>query len=266
MIKLISIDMDGTLLNDDKEISYENLKSLKMAIENGVHIVIASGRTLKGIPKELIDLGVRFVISSNGGIVYDLNKSEIVSREGIDSAVACKIINDLDTYSSRVYCNYMGEHYFTKNSKKTFKEKFFIVDDNSFFENLGEYLIDNNILPEKIGIVCDSSDVKDEIVLLQSKYPELTIVETSPYSVEMTNLNITKGSALSKIADYLNISSEEVMAIGDSNNDIEMLNYAKVSVAMENATESVKNVCKYFTSSNNDNGVSKAINRFLQGE
>lgn len=258
MVRIIVIDIDGTLLNDDKLISLNTLNMLKKAINKNIMIIPASGRPIKRFPKELMELDIKYAITSNGAVVWDVESKKMLARYEIDFNLAKRLIDILALEDAHVYCDYYADHIFTSYSKVNFHKNVF-GDNVMFVDNLGDYLFNAKYSPEKIGIIFNNQQCEDRIEYFQILFPELTMVQTGTNSIEISALSVSKGSALMDIAGILNINREDIMVIGDSNNDIEMLKFAGISYAMGNAGDEVKKICSKVTSSNNDDGVAKAI-------
>jgi hypothetical protein len=130
------------------------------------------------------------------------------------------------------------------------------IDQLSNFEN------DENII--KIMII-DEPEILDEAIpkLPKEAYEKYNIVKSTPHFLEIINKNGNKGEGLRALAKHLNISKEEIIAVGDAGNDLEMIEYAGLGVAMENATEDVKKAANYQTTSNNDDGIAKVVEKYI---
>lgn len=265
MIKLIAIDMDGTLLDEDKQLPQENITALQKAAAQGVQIVLCTGRAMTGVVPffEQLALGEQeYVIINNGCSTYEtanwqlihdyhLSPEElrqlyaIVAEEAgvqltaFDSDNHYYVIadqaSDLVTYDATLI--------FTEPTPITLDE--LLAKDTIIFEAM--YLAD----PERLNA-------------FEDKYGEqlseiFSTVRSQDYIYECLPKGATKASALDALAKSLHISPEHIMAIGDANNDLEMLAYAHHSVAMGNANPAVKAIAKYQTGSNQTAGVAQAI-------
>ena len=255
MYKLIAVDMDGTLLKNDKTVSDRTKKTLKEAREKGVNVVIATGRPIDGVSRYLEELDMLgendYVLSYNGGLVLKTKSREIISKIALTGA-------DL--------------HYLHKLSKELG------VNIHAFSEVYGLITPKNNI---KIGIndyskiEDDHSIIKvmmiDEPEVLQKAvdnlpkevYEKYTVVRSTPYFLEFLNKEVNKGTGVKLLADHLGVKQEEVMTFGDAENDLDMIVYAGMGVAMANGFEEVKEAANYITDSNEEDGVAKAIEKFV---
>ena len=269
--KLICIDMDGTLLNDKKTISERNLRSIRLANEKGVRIAVCTGRIFTSADFFSELLGVKSpVIASNGAYIREKDRDEVVYKATL-GAEKCKQL--LEVF--RQYDIY--PHYYTSDT--VFTEK--LAYSAAFYEGV------NKTLPKdkqvKIVLVKDWDEVfqryerdifkgigvDEDIEKIQKAKTFIRdmsgfeVVSSRFDNFEVMNKGVSKGSAVKKLADYYGINSEQVICIGDSENDLSMIEFAGFGIAMGNADEAVKEAAKYITESNNCDGVAKAIEKFV---
>ena len=269
--KLICIDMDGTLLNDKKTISERNLRSIRLANEKGVRIAVCTGRIFTSADFFSEFLGVKSpVIASNGAYIREKDRDEVVYKATLGVQKCKKLLSVFREYD--IY-----PHYYTSDT--VFTEK--LIYSSSFYEEV------NKTLPKdkqvKIVLVEDWNDifqryeseifkgiaVDDDIEKIHKA--KMSLRDRSDFEVvssrfdnfEVMNKGVSKGSAVKILADYYGINSEQVICIGDSENDLSMIKFAGLGVAMGNADEDVKEAAKYITDSNNCDGVAKAIEKFV---
>ena len=265
MYKLIAIDMDGTLLKEDKTISKENYVAIQKARKAGVKIVLATGRPLNGIKKylshlNLINEGDYAVVY--GGAVVQSNKSEkLISRNILE----LKDWSYLFSLSQKLKVNI---HALTENSCITPKGNKYSTQESTM--NNIPLIIDNPTnMKEKISIIkimfIDEPKILEEAIneLPKELYEKYTIVRSSPYFLEFLNINANKGLGVEALAKSLNIKQEEVICIGDAGNDTHMVLYAGLGVAMGNAFPELKEVANFITLSNENHGVAHVINKFI---
>lgn len=272
-IKLLALDMDGTTLKDDHiTISEQNLKSIQKAIDSGIIFVPATGRMKNHYPNALFTLtDWKYGITSNGAAVYDFESGQLVSSEFMETELMFSLLDLLDEYHLfyEVYCsgssfidewklNCLEEYGVTEQEKQFLKGKCHGVDD------LREFLKKPESNAEKIYIPYINPSIHQEIYEKLSQFP-VAITSSVDTNLEVNSLGANKGNALRKLCEELSVRSEEVMAIGDNNNDIDMLRFAGISVAMENGEEKTKASADYITLSNEEDGVSAAIEKFLFG-
>lgn len=271
-IKLICIDMDGTLLKDQQTVSNNNKEAIKEAIKRGVHVAITTGRVYDcakmyskeiGLNTPIISSNGAFIGGSNGEVIYnnplnieELNKFyNVTNKYGLMAYLTTNfgVVSDEELPENHVY-NVL-------NKKLSDDEKIRIETFNEIDIALREY--DGKILKG----VCVEKNHKDKLLKarkeLESLNSNMEIVASWDDNFEIMEKGSTKGDAVKKLAEYFNISREEVMCIGDSENDLSMIEYAGIGVAMGNAIEKVKVSANYITDTNINDGVAKAIKKFV---
>lgn len=266
MYKLIALDMDGTLLNSDKIITEKTKTALDFARAKGVKVVLASGRPIDGLRRYLEELNLvdtdEYVLSYNGCLVQETKTDAIIHEVGLKGK-DLKYIYDISTkLGVNIHAFSSKQGLITpKNSKYTeFEARLNNIDIN--IVDFNEIDSEENII--KIMII-DEPEILDEAILKLPKeaYEKYNIVKSTPHFLEIINKNGNKGEGLRALAKHLNISKEEIIAVGDAGNDLEMIGYAGLGVAMENATEDVKKIANYQTTSNNDDGIVKVIEKYI---
>lgn len=264
--KLIVTDMDGTVLGGDHKITEENMRALKEADERGVKVVFATGRFHDSAKEHVTFLEeVMPIVSSNGAIIKHPITNEVLYCNSIDKDISLKIVETLDNLdlSYQIYTdNEILQKYKTEEEKikmqdfikNTFSDKTEII----FKKDLKEDIKDLNIL--KFNVV----DFERPLLMKEArkeveKIEGLEVTSSWNDNVEIMNAGSSKGSAVKFLCELLNIDKEEIIAFGDNYNDISMLEYVGMGVAMGNAEEDVKKIASYITESNTESGVAKAI-------
>ncbi|WP_163099997.1 Cof-type HAD-IIB family hydrolase [Peribacillus alkalitolerans] len=281
----IAIDLDGTLLNDQNEISEENIKAINYAQDKGIEVVISTGRAYFDVKAICKKAGIStFVIGTNGSTIHTKdgrNLSSIV----LDNECVKSIVKWLDerNYYYEVFTD--KAIYTIKKAKEQFENEINSLKSKDLdekmrevvdvaerqFDQFGYILVDNyqNIFEQKeefFNILACSFDMKklEEARDQFKEYKELVVVSSADHNIEMTSKSATKGLALEKLAYLLNGSLNQSMAIGDSNNDLSMFEKVRYSVAMGNANEEIKAACTTTTLRNDENGVANAIYRYME--
>lgn len=274
MIRLVAIDIDGTLLTDEKSISNNTKKTLLNARKNGVKIVLTTGRPFEGLTATLNTLefntndkdvdGVTiqdYVVCFNGALVKNLYTNDIIT----DITLQGNHLQEIYQLSQQLGTNI---HAFSatqgliapKISKYTQLE----MDIN----NISIQLVDfqNIDASEKIVkvMLIDEPHIIDSAVrnLADQLYDKYTIVRSTPYFLEFLNKEANKGLGLKMLAEYLGIFPGEIMSFGDAGNDLHMIKYAGLGVAMDNATDEIKAAAQFVADSNNNDGVAKTLQQF----
>jgi len=266
MIKLIGIDLDDTLLDTNKIISIENKNAISYAISKGVHVVIATGRPFFRIKNYLHELKLdnhdSFVISYNGGIITDGTGEALYKRFLFNKDEKDEIIEKVKSLNLHFTVYKDNDIYTEEVLPFIVKQKVFngITFIHKNMNELKELEYSNKI------IICEYEDVIEKN---RSKVEELLkdkcmILRSTSIYLELLPLGVSKGNALKFVEEYLNIDSIDTMAIGDEENDLPMFKYAKYKVTMKNSNKVLINNATYVTTSQNESGVGKAIDKFLK--
>ena len=269
MIKLIAIDLDGTLLQKNLEISPENLQSIKDAVQKGIHVVIATGRPLlftKPYMKTL-NLTTPYIMYNGGQILLHdqntLESSMLTKKQVLDT------VSLLEEHNT-AYMLYTDDTVYYKPCKRIefLKEMSYKVEENLrakfvLVEDYKSIIKDNDF--NKVLVVEENKELYPIVYKrLQEITDQFDILMSSSFYIEVIPKGISKGSALKKVAELLNVKQGEIMAIGDQENDVSMIEYAGLGVAMGNANETLKSIADYISLTNSENGVSHAIKRFTE--
>ncbi|MCM3355173.1 Cof-type HAD-IIB family hydrolase [Bacillus halotolerans] len=239
-IKLIAIDMDGTLLNDEQLISDENRNAIREAEDKGVYVVISTGRTLMTCRELAESLKLSsFLITANGSEIWDSNFN-LVERKLLHTD-HIKMMWDLR--------NKHNTNFWASTVNKVWRGEF------------PENITDHEWL--KFGFDIEDDDIRNEVLAELRKNKELEITNSSPTNIEVNALGINKAAALAKVSEKLGFTMENVMAMGDSLNDITMIKEAGLGVAMGNAQDVVKETADWITDTNIEDGVAKAIRHWV---
>lgn len=261
-IKLVISDLDGTLLDCNHQISEANKSAIFEAVQSGVTVTIATGRMYPSALPYAKQLGVDVPIITYNGAVIKSVSGEILYEQCLDTGVAQEIITlcqENDWYIQTIDDDnlYFKEH----NEKAKYYESVAGIKGHA----VGEKLADYAKRPPKMLMITDNEVQTDEIVALLEKQfaGRITAVKSMPTYIEIIHPSVNKAAAVDRLIEKLNLSREEVMALGDSNNDLPMLKAAGLSVAMGNANQKAKAAAKVVTEDNNHSGVAVAIRKYV---
>jgi len=232
--------MDGTLLNDEGEVPKRNREAIEQALKKDVHVVLSTGRGFDLCYPHAVDLQLpSYLIAANGAEIWTMDKKLLQKR-----TLATEMIERL--YNLGVQA---GVGMWMISTEGAFQEK--LPDDFMNYEWL------------KFG--CYSTDQKKLDILVEefSKYEELELANSLPTNIEVNAKGVSKAAALEFLCERIGITMEEVMACGDSLNDLKMIQAAGIGIAMGNAQDAIKQVADFETVSNNEGGVGEAIERFV---
>jgi len=269
MIKLVAIDMDGTLLNSKKELLEETKQYFKNFHNKNTEtiLVLCTGRPESGIRPYLKDLGYleenHYIISQNGANIYESQTGKRVMDSFVDSAAIQKWIELGKKHGISV----MGagvDYYYSFDEDPTEWMEFDVKLVSGKLKRIPTKESLNTDF-YKILLMGDEEQLNEfETYIPQEWRDEFYVVRSQKYLVEVLTKGVNKAFGLEKLAQKLNIQPSEIAAIGDAANDIEMLEYAGLAVAMGNASEEVKAIADIVTDTNENNGVIKAIDQLIQ--
>ena len=269
MIKLIAIDMDGTLLNSKKELLEETKQYFKNFHNKNTEtlLVLCTGRPESGIRPYLKDLGYleenHYIISQNGANIYESRTGKRVMDAFLDSAAIQKWIELGKKHGISV----MGagvDYYYCFDQEPTEWMEFDVKLVSGKLKRIPTKESLNTDF-YKILLMGDEEQLNEfETFIPEEWRDEFYVVRSQKYLVEVLTKGVNKAFGLEQLAKELNIQPSEIAAIGDAANDIEMLEYAGLAIAMGNASEEVKSISDILTDTNENNGVIKAIDNLIQ--
>lgn len=270
MVKLIALDMDGTLTSEDHiTVSDENRIALKRAHDCGASIAIATGRARSIIGNVCEQVPeIDYIIHSNGAAVYDRASQKTIYENAMPWQLAEKVLTILNSYPifMEVYEN--GKSYAQEDKIQYFTEEVLPI------EFLEEALKGMTICDDFITTLCGRNiekitphifdvDMYREIWKQLKAIDELEVTSSFSVGIDITKAGADKGAAMKSMCDLLGITADECMAFGDESNDISMITFAKYGFAMGNGGDACKAAAKYITKSNAESGVAHGINQIM---
>ena len=259
--KLIVLDLDGTLTNSKKEISSRNRETLIRIQEQGIRLVLASGRPTYGIVPLANELRMNefggFILSYNGGEIINWESKEMMYENVLPNEVV-PVLYECARTNHLSILTYDGAEIVTENSLDPYVQKEAFLNKMAIRET-NDFLTDITLPVAKCLIVGDA--VESELCIrLQGK---INVFRSEPYFLELVPQGIDKALSLSVLLENIGMTREEVIAIGDGYNDLSMIKFAGMGVAMGNAQEPVKKAADYITLTNDEDGVAEAIERIF---
>ena len=269
-IKLIAIDIDATLINDQRQITPRTKEALEAAKQQGVKVVLCTGRPMTGVDAYLTELRLnhqddQYVVSFNGALAQSTNEKVIVNY----------------TLSFNDYVDWQA--FCTKNNVKSqFESRDYIYTTNRDLSPWTIHESDLVSMPVRVRSLDEMAHSQDQYVLakgmmlgdkeeldkIQQKFSKefagrFTIIRSEDFYLEIVNHRASKGSTLEALAKELGIKQSEVMALGNAQNDNSMIEYAGIGVAMGNSVPETKAVADIITDTNNNDGVGKAVEKYV---
>lgn len=271
---IIALDMDGTLLDSSGTVSDRNVCAMRKLIDEGHYIVPASGRALPLLPNEVKSLeGLKYAVLENGAILWDWENDTALKKHMIPQGMAQKILKGLaEEYPDAVYYTEIfsdGKAYAEKSDIEKFEYANiygnfaqYMLNDHVFVENLKEQSELLNTA-EKINIYFEDISVSEQFRAKWNSISDINVTTSVSGNAEFNMAGINKGIGLKELAQKLGISKENVIAIGDNDNDLEMFEQAGTSVAMGNAADNIKELADVVTEDNDSDGVAVFLERYF---
>lgn len=279
-IKLVALDLDGTLFNDKLEITDENKRAIRAAVDAGTHVIISTGRPYVAMPIDKIaELGIRYAITSNGGGIYRLPEKECVFSRCMPPEVIVPIIRHLQTKEIQ-YDAFIGGIRYRESNRQYIVDRLtqfpeatrqLVRTNATFVDDLADFIESRDLDVEKMTInfypLPDGTyKDRDDVWKYLSATPQITALCGGYMNMEYTLAGTTKAMGLRFLADMLGVPMESTMAVGDTQNDADIMQAAAIGVAMGNASNDIKAIADFVTKSNNDSGVGYAIDKFVFGK
>ena len=271
-IRLIAMDLDGTLLTTDKRLTERNLAAMEKAAQAGIVIVPATGRVYTGVPEEIKALPfIRYLILANGATVYDRNTDKVLYSAEIPAETAIEVLTWLDGFPVIYDCyqdnrGYMTAEMWDRADRYTAGPVYLrmIRALRKPVPDLKEYIRACGRSVQKLQAHCETTEMQ-ELVLKQTaaRFPRLVMSSSIARNVEINDARANKGAALQALCDCLGIGTEATMAFGDGSNDLSMIRVAGTGVAMGNSVQEVLDAADMIAPDNDADGVGSVIEAIL---
>lgn len=265
-VKMIALDMDGTLLNPQHEITAAVKSAIEQAKAKGILVVLASGRPYIGMQKYIAELGLnvpgQYCISYNGGLVQRAEDGHPI----LETTLGIEDYHYFEQLSQQLQVHFQAldkQHLYTPNqdiSRYTVHESE-ITGIPLRYRSVDS--MDATLRFPKLMMVDEPEQLDKAISQLPADlHDRYTLVKSANHYLEILDKRVSKGNSVRHLAEQLGINAEEVLAVGDHENDLTMLAWAGYGVAMGNAIDAVKEQAAYHTASNREDGVAKAIQQW----
>lgn len=271
--KMIAMDMDGTLLTTDKDVSERSKDVLKKAADMGIKLVVCTGRIFTSALIYADIIGTEApIIASNGAYIREKDRDEVVYMKALPKEDMYTVVRTVKEYG---FYPHLFSYDTIFSEKVIYTTKLYDKQNKSLPEDkkvkivlnddLEKVIEENNQIIIKIVIMSEMDEIerlnklRNEI----SKKIDASIVSSAENNFEIMSKGISKGNAVKILGDIYGISPEETICIGDNENDISMIEYAGCGVAMGNAADALKSAADYITDTNDNDGVAKAIEKLV---
>jgi Cof subfamily protein (haloacid dehalogenase superfamily) len=264
--KLLALDLDDTLLNEKFTISLRNIEALKEAARQGIGVTLATGRMFRSALPFARELDITLpLITYHGALIKEsAGENKVLSEWSVPQNLALEILRfgEAAGFYFNIYLDdklYVGE----ENDNSRYYQNIASVPLEAVGD-LGSFLEGVQKEPTKLTVINREGRLGWlQKVLLEKYASDLSIVQSRPFFLEITHREATKGRALKFLAEKENISSSQIIAIGDSYNDIDMLQYAGIGVAMGNAPTDVQKTADFVAMDNTEDGVARFLENYI---
>ena len=274
-IGIIALDLDGTLLDSDKNLSEANRKALERAAEAGIEIVPTTGRFYGGIPEVVRNLPfIHYAITINGAQLADTRTGEVIYKAELPWEQIIEILKEFDGHPLIYDCYQDNCGWMTESMKADIDTYAPNIHYNRMLRDLRTpvpelkaFLAERKFGVQKVQFFTNDLSFREKLMKeLPQRFENIAVCSSIYNNLEVNQLNATKGEALKALARHLGLDEDATMSFGDALNDLSMLNGAGIGVAMANAEPEAKEAADYITASNDEDGVAKAILKFCFGE
>lgn len=262
MIRLIAIDLDGTLLSTGSQLPQQNIDALKRAMDAGVRVAISSGRMIEATLPIARQIGVNAPMALfNGAMVYDMTADRILAGKTVPREIAVAVLKRLEALGAYTHAFPGRGYYLEKRCAWTeYYENKIGVHGTEVGAPLSQWL-DSDVY--KLLTLGEPEQLDQLIATLQPEFPQLNFVKSGKTHLEIVLAGVDKADGMRGVSAATGIAPDEMLAFGDEMNDMPMLKYCGVSYAMENAPESVRREVKLIAPKNTDCGVARIVNLYL---
>jgi Cof subfamily protein (haloacid dehalogenase superfamily) len=265
--RLIAADLDDTLLDENSKISARNREAIRKAVDRGLWFIIATGRMFKTSVSFMEALGLNSdcpLINYHGAMIKTSQSKRIILHRPLENKLAVAVAEAAEQQQCHVSLFVNDNLYISEESEYSRYYQSLAKIDPQPVGRLSDFLKKNGANPSKISIIRWDGHIDQIEANLKTAFNEkLSILQSRPYFLEITDQKATKGQALRWLAEQQGIKPEEVIAFGDGHNDLDMVSYAGLGVAMANARPEVIQAANLVTASNNEDGVAEVIEKYV---
>lgn len=275
MIKVIALDLDGTTLTHDKKLTVRTQRAIEAAIKKGVSVVIATGRVFSALPEEILRVdGIQYALTSNGACITDLQGGKLIYTNCIDPSALVKTAELIQRHAY-IY-DYMvevfseGHAYIEKRHYENVQSYGlgqthvdYILKTREPVIDLFGFMLAHKDTIENINVNFVNMDDRAAMWPVMRQLENVTLTSSFDHNIEVGGMTTSKAEAISRLCGILGCEMADVMACGDSPNDIQMLRAAGFPVAMGNAKNELKEIAAYVAPANDEDGVADAIEKFV---
>jgi hypothetical protein len=270
-IKMVALDLDGTTLNSEREITPRTIAAFEACRDKGVHVVVSTGRTYTALPENVTGApGIEYAITSNGAHINDIKTGEAIYSDFLDPSAVEEVARlkaetgaFIEVFIDGVA--YTDESYLedVRTNGCAYRSAEYVLWSRKGKPNVSAFMLENKDRVENVNFIFATLDRLEECRTQIESIDKATITTSFPNNLEVGGPNTSKKTALIELMKRLDVDKSELMCCGDAPNDIQMLELAAVGVAVDNAWGGTKDHADYITASNDNDGVAKAIEKFV---
>lgn len=269
-IKVIAMDLDGTALNHQKQLTERTRAAIQNAAKSGIQIVVATGRTFSSLAPEVLAMPeITCAITSNGAVVNQIPDGAVLLHNYPNPETVSEIAGmiqeeKIDTEVCTGGQAYIGQSYYDRVLEgKTNRDVQYVKTTRHPVPDIYQFLLEHRVAIENINLNFKTLEEKQQWQQRFQKLPGVTPTSSFLFNVELGGATTSKAHALQALLDEWQMTSQQVMAFGDSENDLGMIQMAGIGVAMANGMEEVKQAADLLAESNEEDGVAKIIEQLI---
>lgn len=271
-IRMIALDLDGTVFDGDKKVTKHTQEILEEAIRRGIVVFPCTGRPWTGIPEEIRKIrGMKYAVTSNGARTVKFDTGETIRENCLSHKKTMELIDAAIASPEGVWEIYVdGKCYADADTYRIIQSPDinqamldYIRKTRNLVKNLRDWAEKEGVRTEKLHMMFERTDLRDRCMEKFQTFPDIDISYASTFNLEINDISCSKGRGILDLAEYLGIDRDEIMACGDSRNDWSMLRDAGFAVVMGNADEETKKLADFVTKSNEEDGVAYAVEKFV---
>ena len=270
-ITTVALDLDGTTFNSAGDISEENVRALEEAAAKGVHIIVSTGRSYSSLPDHIKNVrGIEYAITSNGAHVNIMATGEQIYSDYLDPAAVREIaeLKDETGADIEVFIDgraYVDQSYYddVKENGCTYRNAEYVLWSRKPVPDVSALMLENSKEIENVNFIYETLEMLEDARPKVNAIKNATITSSFPNNLEVGGPHTSKKTALTWLLEELKASADELMCCGDAPNDIAMIEMAGIGVAVANAWGGLRDHADFMTASNDDDGVAKAIDKFV---
>lgn len=270
-IRMIALDLDGTTFNSKGQLTQRTKKTLEAAAAKGVYVVVSTGRSYNSLPPAIKEVeGIAYAITSNGAHINDISTGKTIYDDYIYPENIERIIAIVQKYRCGLEVFIDGQAYIDEPTYRDievngceFRNAEYILWSRKPVEDIASLMRENKHKIENCNFCFDGVDKLEEARADIEAIPDATITSSFKNNLEIGGAETSKRTALLELMKDFDIKKEELMCCGDAPNDIQMMQLAGLGVAMGNAWGGTKDHADYVTDTNDNDGVAKAIEKFV---